>query len=169
VPPVCAEAIAGYVCAQACVRQETVHPDGRSVPRLMDAIQAWHIQLAREAKAAAVSGWPKANIPDFEHVETNPDSDQVTRWRIAELCTHKELFTEGREMRHCVSSYARHCRAGKQSVWSLQVSGRKRVCCADGWPEEPCAQPGGCRPYRVRGITFLPTLPAIYRTGADHI
>jgi hypothetical protein len=94
----------------------------RSVPKLMEAIDAWHIQLSREARSAAVEGWPKTGIPEFEHVDEDPETGNERHWRIAELRTHKELLTEGREMRHCVSSYARRCRAGKDSIWSLQVS-----------------------------------------------
>ena len=94
----------------------------RSVAKLMDAIDAWHIQLAREARAAQVRGWVGADIPNFEHVEKNPDTGLVTRWRITQLRTANELFSEGRELRHCVSSYARACRDGTQSIWSLQVS-----------------------------------------------
>jgi hypothetical protein len=38
----------------------------RSVPKLLEAIEAWHAQLDREARAAAVHGWPKSSIPDFQ-------------------------------------------------------------------------------------------------------
>ena len=94
----------------------------RSVPKLLEAIDAWHIQLAREAKATAVDGWPKSGIPDFRFDEANPKTKSIKRWRITELRTYKALFTEGREMKHCVSAYASRCCAGTESVWSLQVS-----------------------------------------------
>lgn len=94
----------------------------RSVPKLMEAINAWHIQLSREARAAADRGWLKSNIPDFEYEERDPEGKLVATWQVAELTTNKQLFTEGRQMRHCVSSYASRCRSGKESVWSLQVS-----------------------------------------------
>jgi hypothetical protein len=94
----------------------------RSVPKLLEAIDAWHIQLAREARAMAVDGWPKSSIDDFRFDEANPKTKSVKRWRITELRTYKELFTEGREMKHCVSAYASRCRDGTESVWSLQVS-----------------------------------------------
>jgi hypothetical protein len=93
----------------------------RSVPKLLEAIDAWHIQLSREARVAG-GGWPKSSIPDFQYDEASPKTKRVRRWKITELRTDKEIFTEGRELRHCVSSYASQCRSGRQSIWSLQVS-----------------------------------------------
>ena len=37
-----------------------------------------------------------------------------------EVLTNQELAAEGREMRHCVMSYAKRCQRGSVSVWSLQ-------------------------------------------------
>lgn len=94
----------------------------RSVPKLLEAIDAWHVQLLREARAAAGRGWPKSSIPDFQYEEGNRNTNNVRRWKVEELLTHHQLASEGREMRHCVASYASQCRSGKLSVWSLQVS-----------------------------------------------
>ena len=43
------------------------------------------------------------------------------RWHIGELLSPRELACEGRQMHHCVASYARNCQRGSKSVWSVQA------------------------------------------------
>ena len=40
---------------------------------------------------------------------------------VQELNSHRELAAEGRELHHCVASYAKNCVKGNTSVWSLQA------------------------------------------------
>ncbi|HIG55594.1 MAG TPA: hypothetical protein EYQ18_16770 [Candidatus Handelsmanbacteria bacterium] len=40
---------------------------------------------------------------------------------MTELLSKQELKSEGRSLRHCVSSYAGQCKEAKTSIWSLSV------------------------------------------------
>ena len=54
----------------------------------------------------------------------------MRRWTITELLNGDALVNEGREMRHCIATYARSCANGYSSVWSMQcenAEGRERV------------------------------------------
>jgi ATP-dependent Clp protease ATP-binding subunit ClpA len=42
-------------------------------------------------------------------------------WTIVQLLNSKELFDEGRAMKHCVASYSGSCSAGRCSIWSLRM------------------------------------------------
>ena len=43
------------------------------------------------------------------------------------VTTMKTLQIEGKAMRHCVATYARSCRGGGQSVWSVQAQNDEGV------------------------------------------
>lgn len=129
--------IVDYIQHRKYEPREVVHPGGqvevaappepnlsmksRSLPKLLDQIEAWHLQLAREAKAAT-AGWAKSAIADFTWQERDVEHGGALTWSIRELLSKEELASEGRELHHCAASYARSCRSGKTSVWSLQVT-----------------------------------------------
>ena len=46
---------------------------------------------------------------------------EKTTWMIQELLSNRELMTGGRGMHHCMVSYAKNCRKGNTSIWSLQA------------------------------------------------
>jgi hypothetical protein len=46
-------------------------------------------------------------------------------WTVSEILTARDLVSEGREMMHCVTSYARYIHKGQSSIWSLQLNGRR--------------------------------------------
>jgi len=46
----------------------------------------------------------------------------LARWTITEILDTRELSAEGRSMHHCVGSYAKNCKNGNISVWSMQVT-----------------------------------------------
>ena len=92
----------------------------RSVPKLLDQVEAWHRHLNNEGKATAEQ-WTKSKVEDFGLVEKDTENGGELVWIITELLTKKELRTEGRELHHCVSAYADKCKTGQTSIWSLQV------------------------------------------------
>src|SRR5262249_22171563 len=61
-----------------------------------------------------------SEFPGFECEDGAGEEARV--YRIVELLTSNELFTEGRAMRHCVASYAGSCTTGRTSIWSLRKS-----------------------------------------------
>ena len=48
-------------------------------------------------------------------------------WEMKELTDSYVLYMEGREMRHCVSSYAGRCLSGCSAIFSLGYNGVKKV------------------------------------------
>jgi len=93
---------------------------GRTVDGLMRAMSAWHRQLGRESKAHGLE-WSPSSIQPFRYVEGEEASRDMRVWRIRELLSSHELAIEGRQMHHCVATYARSCYGGRSSIWTMDV------------------------------------------------
>jgi hypothetical protein len=127
--------IVDYIHHQKYVPQEIVHPGGRverrdppqphfsmksrSIARLLEQVDRWHAQLAKETRLPA-GHWPASGIGEFDEEEVLDDGRKI-RWAIRELLSARELVVEGRLMNHCVATYAQNCQSGKTSVWSLRL------------------------------------------------
>ena len=128
--------IIDYIHHRKYAPQELVQPGGkvevapppepnfsmksRSVAKLLDQVEAWHRHLNHEEKSPEVQ-WKKSSIADYYYQEKDEENGGFLQWTITELLSKNELKTEGRSLRHCVSSYAGQCKEGKTSVWSLSV------------------------------------------------
>ena len=66
----------------------------------------------------------KSGIHEYRQ-KTGENKQDV--WLIRELLSGAELIKEGREMRHCVASYARACAAGWCSIWAMEYVTSKGV------------------------------------------
>ena len=111
---------------------------GRSIDKLLHQMEAWHEELGRDlgGEDAAYFGrgrkpvvrWEPSGIGSLRILEENPQTGEKTTWMIQELLSTRELLSEGRGMHHCVASYAKNCRKGNTSIWSLQAmnSGQER-------------------------------------------
>ena len=124
--------IVDYINEQKFVPRETALPDGtveqgepaqpnyvmkgRSPVKLLGQVEVWHAHLARENRYPP-SQWAPSGFGEFRY----DDEELNMRWEIRELCSTRELNAEGRDMHHCVASYASNCRRGSKSVWSMQV------------------------------------------------
>ena len=91
---------------------------GRKAEPLVELVDEWHLHLTREQKIKTV-GWAASGIPPFELVEKDRETGHRVKWTIDELLTRKEMFDEGKSMKHCVRSYIPSCERGIKSVWSL--------------------------------------------------
>lgn len=88
---------------------------GRSADTLLKEVELWHTGLKASAKNRS---WASYNV--FENYKKEVGKDEhKTLWTIQEIKTEKELFQEGRAMRHCVGSYAHSCINGSTSIWSM--------------------------------------------------
>jgi hypothetical protein len=104
---------------------------GRSVGKLLRQMEAWHEELGREYGGDEEGGtgrgrkalvrWDSSGLRPLAVQEENPQAGEKTMWMIQELLSNRELAAEGREMHHCVASYAKNCRKGNTSIWSLQA------------------------------------------------
>jgi PcfJ-like protein len=95
---------------------------GRTANALLAQMERWHHEMGRLSDMPAGLQYPRAGYGPYLLVS----ADRATQWRIRELSSHRELVAEGRELRHCVASYAHACAAGHCSIWSLEVSSQGR-------------------------------------------
>ncbi|NLW49035.1 MAG: hypothetical protein GXY86_17105 [Firmicutes bacterium] len=93
---------------------------GRTVESLLRAVEEWHRQLGRESKSGDLQ-WRKSGFEEFKLIEGSKESQNMKVWRIRELLSSKELVAEGRQMKHCVASYAQSCHKGFASIWTMDM------------------------------------------------
>lgn len=98
---------------------------GRSFGKLLDHMEEWHQSLAKNSNIPQVR-WRKSPVRNFVYDELNEKEGEVYHWTITELSNRDEMAAEGRKLHHCVASYAPKCKAGKSSIWSLQVRQQNR-------------------------------------------
>ena len=113
----------------------------RSIPKLLRQVDEWHEALARqvllpdeEAEPDRIGGkkirvrhmsWGASSIGEFEMKQEDKQLGETLTWSVKELLSNHELGAEGREMGHCVYTYAKSCRNGSTSIWSLGVEDGK--------------------------------------------
>jgi hypothetical protein len=80
----------------------------------------WHEKIVK-TKEHENDYWDGFDIPNYTFIDGLhlEKVDQIT-YTITQIKNSKELIKEGRELRHCVSSYARDCISGNDSIWSLK-------------------------------------------------
>ena len=93
---------------------------GRTVHSLLRAVDDWHRRLGKEIAGGQLQ-WKKSGIEDFVHIEGTKASKNMTKWSIRELLSSQELVSEGRQMRHCVATYAQSCHSGVSSIWTMDL------------------------------------------------
>ena len=94
---------------------------GRSMPSLLAHTEAWHRHLARlPAARPGDAAWTGLPIPDF----VGGERGEV---RITQLTTAAALEAEGREMQHCVGSYAHSCRKGRCAIFALRINDKPAI------------------------------------------
>lgn len=120
-------------------RQPNFSMRGRTATTLMRQVNRWHQRLANDNRHQ-VCAWPPSGIPEFSLFEGGESSDEkpkpqtldenVKHWVIRELLSTKSLVIEGRQLNHCVASYAASCRRRYSSIWTLELerfSGTKKL------------------------------------------
>ena len=113
---------------------------GRSIDKLIAQMEDWHHQLAEIPEALEQDDqqvaegtprkrarrrnheWSSTGIQSYKLEEAiGADGKAARTWTVQELLSVRELAAEGAELNHCVKSYAKSCRQGQVSIWSLQV------------------------------------------------
>jgi hypothetical protein len=123
-----------------CLRRDAAYSlKGRTLATLRRQMHEWHrdlaaieriqaaIRRARGIRAAPATGtpdagrWPGASIADWSWKPSAKEAQfKREEYAVRQLRTAEELVAETRAMRHCVSTYAAKCIAGKASIWSLR-------------------------------------------------
>lgn len=93
---------------------------GRTPESLVRQVNEWHRSLAADNRHQARQ-WAPHGIQGLEFVEGSEQGDNLRIWTIRELLSSKALMTEGRQMRHCVATYASSCAGGRSSIWTMEV------------------------------------------------
>lgn len=86
---------------------------GRTLASLTRASNEWHALQFRIRSNDHTLSWEPTGIPDF-YWET---ARKIFVWK--ELCTGRQLFTEGKTQKHCVGSYIRDCVAGRSAIFTM--------------------------------------------------
>ena len=105
--------------AHAFGQNATFSMKGRTWTALWRQTEAWHEELNRERKLGGKYTWEASGIA--ERVVTKGSGNKIKTYCLIELCSSKALATEGRTMRHCVSSYAYICYKQRSAIFSLRV------------------------------------------------
>ena len=104
---------------------------GRTPESLLRQMERWHAALGpapgrNDARPPAAAGaeaparaWSTGGIRGMRW-ETRRRR-VTTTWKVEALSSRQALYREGRDMRHCVASYADRCAAGECSIWSLKA------------------------------------------------
>lgn len=111
------------------IRYSWLHKDhpgykitGRSPLRLLADMEIWHRETQKIKNNGFVT-WESCGLEKFVHIE-GPEYHQKI-WEIEEILDSKTLQQEGRAMHHCVGSYAKDCKSGYNSIWSMKYQERK--------------------------------------------
>lgn len=82
----------------------------------------WHRKL--NSKRANLEWEPSPLFKPFEIIKEKTINNSVVPmvYQIVELTTEKELIAEGKQLRHCVASYANRCFQGHCRIFSLRQS-----------------------------------------------
>tara|TARA_B100001989_G_scaffold252347_1_gene234072 strand:- start:6792 stop:8261 length:1470 start_codon:yes stop_codon:yes gene_type:complete len=101
--------------------QPNLSMKGRTPNSLLKQVERWHGNLAKSGDAQKYF-FKKSGIPEFKQ---KTGEDKQDAWRIRELLSGAELIKEGRDMQHCVASYARRCSLGHCSIWAMEYVSAK--------------------------------------------
>ena len=111
---------------------------GRTPETLLRQVEEWHGELGKVSKGRELE-WHGSQIGEFHFLEGSEAWHNMRFWSIRELLNSDELIDEGRELRHCVSTYAKSCHIGRASIWSMEIedeNGRRKVLTIEVAPRE---------------------------------
>ncbi len=93
---------------------------GRTPETLLRRVQEWHRSLASDNRVQ-VRQWQPSGVNGFEFLEGSQQNGNLKCWMIRELLSSKALVSEGRQLKHCVATYASSCARGHCSIWTMEV------------------------------------------------
>ena len=113
--------IEGRTLSSLSRRMHEWHRDIAAIERI-EAIRRRAGRVARATGATAIDqAWSGSSMADWEWTPSAKDAKaKGERFVIRQLTRAEDLVMESRAMRHCVSTYAGKCIAGRASIWSLR-------------------------------------------------
>lgn len=94
-----------------------VNMRGRTAASLTRLSDTWHVEINRRKRNAGDVQWTRSIYQDAAYVVGK--DEEGTRWTVRELLSSQQLATEGRTLRHCVSSYAGMCAKRITAIFSI--------------------------------------------------
>lgn len=99
---------------------------GRTFNSLIKLSNEWHREMQLKKFGSEQLNWDGLDIPDWKW----KDKQQEVIWTIKQLHTSKELYYEGRKMKHCVASYGQRCLEGHSGIFTMmcddQINGPEK-------------------------------------------
>jgi hypothetical protein len=74
----------------------------------------WHRTVTRSKLKGGDIDWKGIEVPNWHY--TGKDD----HWKIVQIVSSRDLFSEGRKQRHCVASYVSSCIQGRTAIFSLR-------------------------------------------------
>lgn len=102
------------------LRYERYHDEnfdlkGRTFNSLIKLSNEWHRTMQLKKFGNQNLSWVGLDIPDW----TWTDKKMKSVWTVKQLLTSKELYNDGKRMRHCVASYGHRCLQGNSAIFSV--------------------------------------------------
>ena len=91
----------------------------RTPESLVRQVERWHRGL-RETNLFQQRQWQPSELGTFEFKEGQPGNENYRHWIIRELVCTRSLWVEGRQLGHCVATYAQMCVSRKCSIWTME-------------------------------------------------
>ncbi len=114
-----------YICQQdrqARQNGSTFTIKHHSLFSLYTKMIEWHRKL--NSKRSSLEWEPSPSFQPLEIIKEKTINNSVVtiNYKIVELTTEKELIAEGKQLHHCVASYAKKCFQGYCRIFSLRIS-----------------------------------------------
>ncbi|MCR9296648.1 MAG: PcfJ domain-containing protein [bacterium] len=100
--------------------QPNLSMKGRTPESLLSRVNEWHRKLAND-NSQQMRQWQPSGIEGFEFAEGSLEKQNFKCWTVRELLSSKALVAEGRQLKHCVATYASSCARGQCSIWTVEV------------------------------------------------
>lgn len=105
---------------EASPPQSNLTMKGRTPAAVLQRVSEWHRFLASD-NCHQVQQWEPHGIGGLEFVEGSEKGENLKVWTIRELLSSRSLMTEGRQLKHCVATYASSCAQGRCSIWTMEL------------------------------------------------
>lgn len=112
--------LAPYERGALAAPQPNLTMRGRSPDALLRQVHRWHNHLAND-NTHQVRQWAPCGIEPFEFEEGSQQTGNLKIWTIRELLGSKALIAEGRQLKHCVATYATSCARRHCSIWTMEL------------------------------------------------
>ncbi|MEP3478159.1 MAG: PcfJ domain-containing protein [Fuerstiella sp.] len=100
--------------------QPNLSMKGRTPEALIRQVNNWHRSLANDNRHQ-IQQWSAHGIQGLDFMEGSLKGGNLKIWTVRELLSSKALFSEGRQLKHCVATYASSCARGQCSIWTMEM------------------------------------------------